>query len=238
MFQGDTFINTGTGTPFNSSGASLIVVGISFNDGVAAPVLSDSLANTWVPLTPTTVALGLAQIYYVANPITGDTHTITLTGTSIIAAATVACYQGASFGTPFDGENTFQASGAGFTTLQPGSVTPTQSGDLIVSVIAHRSTNAVAIDSGLTILDQFVYLSDGFNYGHAFATIIQGAAAAMNPTWSWSPSITSPSAVIAAFRANTSIALTGTITSATETDIVTGAKTIVLTATGDTFVPA
>lgn len=38
--------------------------------------------------------------------------------------------------------------------------------------------------------------------------------------------------------AGTSAALTGTVTTATETDIVTGGKTIILTLTGDTWVTA
>lgn len=68
------------------------------------------------------------------------------------------------------------------------------------------------------------------------------AGAANSNTSGWWTTTSNVAHCVSAFAitpaAGTTVALTGTVTSATESDIVTGGKTIILTVTGDTWVAA
>jgi hypothetical protein len=69
--------------------------------------------------------------------------------------------------------------------MQPGSITPSQSGALVVTAVGFGSNgDTSSINLGFTIA-QHVALT-GNTYGIGFAYLIQGAAAAINPTWTLS----------------------------------------------------
>ncbi len=100
--------------------------------------------------------------------------------------------------TPFDVENgAIQYVG---TTLQPGSVTPSENNELIVTGLGFYPSGVLSVNSSFTISDQVNYVSSAA-MGLGAAYLVQGTAGAVNPTWTDSTTATSLAAVIATFKA-------------------------------------
>ena len=198
----------GTTTAFDTTGADLIVLCVSSYTGT--PTVSDSQSNTWSPLTKQTEADASSQLYYCASPTTSSAHTFTVSsGSNTYDVLTVSAFSG-SGASPFDVQNG-AVSALDNGAIQPGSITPSVNGEMIISGTASFTTHVLSVDSGLTITDQQLYTS-GDCTGGALAYFVQTTAAAINPTWSHSGSNQS-SAVIASFKpaagGGTSVALTG-----------------------------
>ena len=66
--------STTTTAPINTVGAGLIVVAVAYetNNFIG---LTDSLANTWTPLTIQNDGTFFCRLYYCLNPTTGAAHT-------------------------------------------------------------------------------------------------------------------------------------------------------------------
>lgn len=173
----------------NTTGADLIVVSVSEYSGTGAG-LSDSKSNTWTALTQKSGGSGgnsKARIYYCAAPTVGSGHTFTWTGGSLESMEVIAV-RGAH-ATPFDAE-------AGTTNgTQPGSITPSVNGCLVVCELSADTTATVpTINSGFTAIGARGYVvSQYLQSGGAY--LIQSTAAAINPTWS-----DTGACVIAAFK--------------------------------------
>ena len=136
-------------------------------------------------------------MYYCSAPIVGTGHTFTYSGTSIYTAMCVQAFSGLASSTPFDVQNGAATTGA--TSLQTGSITPTANGELLVTYIAPFNSVSVSptIDSGFTVTDFIA--GGGGNWAAAMAYFVQPTAAAINPTWSYTPSA-SASTEIASFK--------------------------------------
>jgi hypothetical protein len=74
------------------------------------------------------------------------------------------------------------SAGASGATVQPGSVTPTVDGEVLVAGYSGYFADVSSIDSSFTITDQFSS-SGGHHLTTAAAYKIQTAASAENPTW-------------------------------------------------------
>lgn len=199
------FGGTGTatsGTSINTTGASLIVVHIGATAFTLGTItITDSRGNTYATLTSQSSTGGVkafSQIVYISAPLTSATHTFTATvgGSPFVLnySIEVQAYTGSlTSGSPFDVQNGTTNTVA---TIQPGSVTPTQAGSLVVSGYGGTTAApAASIDSSFTITDS---LSGGPK--SALAYIVQGAAAAVNPTWSSNNGSGDEAAVIAVFK--------------------------------------
>ncbi len=143
-----------------------------------------------------------SQLFYWAIPAVGSGHNFSLnqTGGDLFGTIEIQAWSGSIGASPFDVENGAIDTGATFG--QPGSITPSQSNSLIVTGIGLATGDGGAlssINSGFTISDE-VQFSSGVNYGGAMAYFVQGAAAAINPTWSWNSSENCP-INIAVFKA-------------------------------------
>src|SRR5205807_1701337 len=91
-------------------------------------------------------------------------------------------------------------------TLQTGLITPSGSGDLIVSVYgSNQSTGVQSIDSPFNLIDHIIQ-NAGVNAGHANAYLISGGSA-VNPTWTSSGGSGNQASHICCFKAATSDAL-------------------------------
>ncbi len=99
-------------------------------------------------------------------------------------------FSGADTVVPFDQQNGV-ATPTTTTSYQPGSITPSENNEVIVTAITSGGgVTSYSIDSGFTISDQFD-LSGGGHFPLGMAYLIQTSAAASNPTWSWSNSLAS-----------------------------------------------
>lgn len=183
--------NSETTGAINTTGASLLVIGISPYQGGSGTTVFDSMSNTWTPLSTYNDGTEITQLFYAANPVVGAGHTFSVSGSGIFCPICVAAFAGVALSSPFDVQNG-NTSGT-----QTGSVTPTVGGALLIAAVGCTG-NPSAIDSGFTVLDIVNYVG-GQSIGLGLAYLIQTGAAAENPTWTVG-GFSSASAAIATFK--------------------------------------
>lgn len=193
--------NGGTSGVLDTSGASLLVISVCQYSGVAAQAPTDSKSNTWTALTEQKEAIEASnRLYYVANPTVGSGHTFTVAATGIFSVTQIAAFSGVKTSSPFDQQNgnkTFDS----ISSFQPGSVTPGEDNELIIAAIAASRSTTFSINSSMTITNSSDYNS-GVSEGGALAYLVQSSFAAINPTWSFTPTVPiSVAATIATFKA-------------------------------------
>ena len=166
----------------DSTGASLIVVGVT-GIGLSFTDITDSATNTWTELTNVEGG-GNADAFmsYVVSPTTSATHNFTFTEANSFATIGALVFGGANTSqTPVESDATHTTAAS----AQAGSVTPGDDNSVIVQLLSQGGTiSSLAIDSSY-ILELERNWSSGVNMGLAMAYLIQGTAAATNPTWSW-----------------------------------------------------
>lgn len=171
--------NTITTAAINTTGATFIYLALSIQQA-SSQTVTDSFGNTYIGYSSTN-AFGLARVivYYCANPIVGANHTFTVTTTANYPALAVAAFSGVHGATD---RGAALGSSSAVTTQQPGSITPVNAGDLLVTSLCTSSTVLTAtVDSGFTVTDFVDHASA--NYGVALAWLAGGSPAAVNPTW-------------------------------------------------------
>ena len=185
--------NNVTSPSINTSGADLLVVAVNYYDGNGGTyTLSDSASNTWgspaVSHSYTAGAHGIQEVYFIHSPTTSATHTFTViaSGGLIFPSIAVQAWSG-SVSSPSDQTN---GAGDGTVTLmsfQPGSITPVQNNELIAVFLLNSAPQSATptINSGFNVADYTDNDGLGHNFGMASAYLLQGAAAAVNPTWTW-----------------------------------------------------
>lgn len=202
--QGSTDTNTFTTSSIDTTGCNFLVAAVGFFSAIA---LTDSKGNTWTPLTTITNTTGnnSIRIFYAFNAIVGTGHTFTLTGASSFGAICVQGFSGVKTSSPFDQQN--GATTVVSASLQPGSVSPSEDNELIVTGYTQSAiVGTMSIDSGFTITDQ-ISVGSGAHFGSALAYIIKGAGTAgigVNPTWTNGGGIDQSAATIATFRQTSS----------------------------------
>jgi hypothetical protein len=190
---------TVTTPAIDTTGADLIVISVSAFTA-ANPTVSSNKAGTYNLLQIRVVGGAISnRLFYAAGPTVGSGHTFTASHptTNVFPSISVEAWS-FSHASPFDQQN--GAASAGVTSLATGSITPSEDGELIFAGLgagANSGTNS--INSGFTIGDQTQH--DGANHeGVSIAYFEQGAAAAINPTWSCTNSV-ALAVTIASFKA-------------------------------------
>lgn len=184
-----------TTSTVDSSGATLIVIGVSYY--ITAPTVSDSKGNTWTALTAEVQTSASARLYYCENPTVGSGHTFTgADGDGVAVVIHVLGFSG-NAATPFDAETGDQT--PTMTTLQAGSITPAGANELFVSLLTiNNVTLDATVDSGFTALAT-LDSGDGVPSG-ILAYKIKSDATAENPTWTAVGGTPVASTVLAAFK--------------------------------------
>jgi len=173
-------LNGGTTAATSTTGATLLVLGVSL-DTAGTPTISDNRGNTWTQLTSYTSAFARVRFYYAVNPTTSASHTVTVTATGAAVSAHLAAFSNVATSSPFDQQN--GANGTPVGTLQTGSITPAVDGTLLVTALAFNSAGSpISIDLSFTETGEIDFLGSNY-YGSALAYLVQGSAAAINPTW-------------------------------------------------------
>lgn len=186
-----------TTTAINATGGNLIVIYASLGTAIMTSDITDSTgSNTYTALSSVTSVI-TSQIFYAWNPTVSATMTWTLSHGSSFPSFEVLVFSGAQTSSdPFDVQNG-NAPGAS-NTVQPGSITPNTSGEIIVSGLGCNCSSLPSIDSGFTVTD-WEALNGGNSYGSAAAYFIQTSAASINPTWT-EGSMLATGAVIGSFK--------------------------------------
>ncbi len=201
---GTTDINAATTSAMDTTGCNLLVVVGTNLDRVNPLVITDSKSNSWTALTLTSADPGVersVQIHYSTPSSVGSGHTVTGTLTGKFPGLSVMCFSGAHT-TPYDGNQngTYQAGSA--STIQPGSVTPSQNNCLVISGVIFNlyAGAAPTINGGFTV-GPYLPFTSGQSLTTVGGYLIQTSAAAANPTWTFGSAESTTVANAAVFRA-------------------------------------
>lgn len=181
----------------DSTGSSDITINVAWYPGSGDPTVSDSKGNTWTPLTAqNSSSISKNRLYYCHNPTVGSGHTFSANGTGTYPSIQVVGFSGGA-ASPFDVEN---GATANWVSVQPGSVTPSEDNELVVTGLCHydNSAGAVTVNGGFTAHN--MPYSSGNYMGGGIAYLIQTSATAANPTWDVT-SATYLATTIATFKA-------------------------------------
>jgi len=178
--------NSATTSGVDTTGATLLVVAVSIYTGGSATTVSDSKSNTWTKLTSYSATTNSRiTIYYSVNPTVGSAHTFTADGTSNYPGILMTAFDGVVDASPFDLENGFGRTTSG-STVQTGSITPSEDNELIITALANDTTVATATaDEGMTLI-QWLNWQSATNMGVGMSYKVQTTATAINPTWTGS----------------------------------------------------
>lgn len=191
----------------DTTGADLIVVAVTWYAGGSPPglALTDSKSNTWSALT-TYDDISVTEhvkFYYCVSPSVGSGHTFSFNANTVdvFSSICVTAWSGAfTSGSPYDQLNGAGSNGSG-STMQSGSITPTEDNTLVVAAVAFddNSSGAVSLDGGFTIRNSQPFVT-GHSLACSIATLVQTSAAAANPTWNITNSAATREATIASFK--------------------------------------
>ncbi len=189
-------LNTFTTSPANTTGATLICIGVTAAAGfTSAP--TDSKGNTWTQLTRQGTN-STSVLFKCHSPIVGSGHTFTLTGTGIAAVMCVQAFSGAG-DLDLQSGSSAGPSGSG---SNPGTITASSAGELFVTMYDVERVGTISIVGGPTTpnVTANIPLSMGVNYGGAMAWFT--SAGSENPLWTCSNAPSRESAVMATFAAS------------------------------------
>jgi hypothetical protein len=215
--------NGGTTDAIDTTGANFARITASWYSNTefgltTSPTISDSKSNgAWNGLTTRTSANTnqSQRQWWILLTSVGSGHTFTISGNSGYIFAEVEVFSGAA-ASPFGGENGAVSNSA--SSLQPGSVTPDQDNCLITTGVNAGACTSLSINSGFSA--ESLDVSVGVNIAGGGAYLIQGTAAAVNPTWSWTGTEDGFAASIAWFKPDVSLESGDlTVTSSTATSI-------------------
>ena len=210
-FINNTSVVGGTGNittvAINTTGADFLVANVAYDFGGTAPTVSDSKTNSWNPLTASNSGNTTNKLYYCIPTSVGTGHTFTASnGGNQFATMEIQAFSGLNQTSPFESENG-NANSSG--TIQPGSVTPSINGALIITGAGWNvACTPTSINSSFIKTDEQNF-GAGNNYGSSMAYLIQSTVAAVNPTWTRTGSAENSSR-IAVFRGLTPITV-GTV---------------------------
>lgn len=195
---------TVTTPAINTTGATFFVAAVTSWEPSVEVAVTDTQGNAWTNL-PAFFNTGNTRVRlsYATSALVGPSHTFSYlgpgTGNQAFCALAVAAFRGIRLVAPLDGQSGTPPSGASVTTLQPGSVTPTQSAALLVTALGFDNSQTVTVNLGFTITNQVNY-GGSMNFGIALAYLVQATPAAINPTWTL-PVASNPAATLASFVA-------------------------------------
>lgn len=212
----------------DTTGASLLVQGLTFNG-----VFNDSASNSWAVANyaQENVSPVFARLGYVdsATPNTSASHVLDRGG-SIYYAHCMLGYFAGTAATPLDGSSTTGTSysGSAATSVQPGSVTPSEGGCLCITYITWPSDpGTVTVPTGYTLMQSSAAYTvnnqiDSRAAG-AYKIKAGGDTSAENPQWSWTNSIRN-AAVLGVFKSD-GVSSAPVLSAATVTSITTTTAT-------------
>lgn len=194
-FQGATTASA------NFTGVNLIVVSQVSYTGAPATTLSDSLGNTYLPLTKqTSTGISATQLFYAVNPTVSSS--MTFTGQNSGCDIHVQGFSGVAT-SPFDQQNGNAVLTGGGTSQQPGSITPTVNNELLIVGEGGYSSAGIPSngDVNYTTIDANGSGGAGVSFQGGLWYSIQTTAAASNPTISWTGTNGDSEVAIASFKA-------------------------------------
>ena len=178
---GQTNANTAVTGTITTTGANLIVVCVGTENN--SVTVTDTKLNTYTLIrSDLTSGPDYCKMYYCLSPTTGA-DVVTATSTGGYPVISVSCWSGIRTSSPVDQQNGF--GNTSVTSIQPGSITPSTNGMLIITDVINDYSTTFLTSSpnlGFTTTD-YLNLS-GSAVGGGQAYLIQSTSSAVNPTWS------------------------------------------------------
>jgi hypothetical protein len=178
---------------FDTSGSDFLGLAAAYFDTV--PTITDNKVNTWNLIDHAgqfdTQAF-IDSYYATAPPVVGTGEWMKPTVGR--AALAMAGFVGVAQSSPLDGANHAAHGGGSGVTEQPGSITPSIDGCLVL-VFIYFESGTISTVSGCTIICQATGAS-----GVGLAYVVQTTAGAINPLITFSGSQTRSASAIAAFK--------------------------------------
>jgi hypothetical protein len=183
---------TCTTAPFSTIGASLVYFVVSDFQSSAKTTLTNNHGDTIIEGTEqSTVGGARVRLCWIINPTSDANYTVTATGAGSNYPSICAESRGGGNVAPFDQQNGAQINN---TFGSPGSVTPTENNELVVTVEGHSAAGSLSVDSGFGSLRQQDFVG-GTSFGSAMASLVQTTAGAVNPVWTTTTSQISAAAI-------------------------------------------
>jgi hypothetical protein len=136
---------TGTSGSYNTTGSTILIVGLTtFGTGPCAATVTSTPSNTWACVAAYGGGSPYAGIWYAANPTTGTTQTVSISGAGFFSAF-FAGFSTVVTTSPLDGTGNDAYSSSAVSSLNTGNVTTSQTNDLCIAVGADLSTGETAI---------------------------------------------------------------------------------------------
>src|SRR3990167_1389615 len=135
--KSSTNTNAITTDAIDTTGATLLVLGIASYAAVGPGTISDSKSNTWVATGVSQAISGATRVdvYYVKSPTVGSGHTFSGGATGGYPSVFVVSFSGTNTPANRDQENQATEGPPNSLTAQPGSVTPTENDEVLVTFI-------------------------------------------------------------------------------------------------------
>lgn len=189
LAQGSANQNGFTSSAVDTTGSTLIIAAVAWYAALQPAPISDSKGNTWTSLTQQVSANTKINLYYCSPCTVGTGHTFTIGNSSNYPSLMVFAFSGTVTTAALDQQNGATTSSGAVTSFQPGSVTPAQGGEVVISAIGvETSGSAPTINSGF--ISPISTNGCSGNCREAAASyLIQTSSAAENPTWSMPSSV-------------------------------------------------
>lgn len=182
---------TATTSAQNGTGANFIAACVTtYSASCTGATVSDSINGTWsthgTNYSNSSGSTSNSCLWYKANASVNSSMTVSAVLTGGYAQVAAAWFSNVATSSPLD-----QEAGKGTTsttTDQPGSITPGQANELLLSCTGRQSQftgSATVSGSGFSVTDSIVGASpNGQATGMAY--VVQTSATAANPTWNYS----------------------------------------------------
>jgi len=175
-----------TTSVIDTTGADLLIVGVSQYEAPGSVTITDNKSNTWTGLTIPAGGTTEGRIWYCKPTTVGSGHTVSANvAGGFYGGITFAAFSG-SHVTPFDVQ-AGNGNNAG-TAASAGSLTPSVNGCLVISNVSNHVTAAGMPDltiasggSGFILLPMVV--STPTSFPQRMAYLVQSTLAAVNPVW-------------------------------------------------------
>lgn len=194
---GSAPFQTATTSAFSSIGATVIFVCVGSHTGTPIQTPTDNQSNTYVAASAEfSQTAEYLRWYYCVNPTTNANHTVTISGTQNPSIGALA-YTGNS-ATPAGSSNSNGATLS--TTCQTGTLTPANSGSLLLAACTTAFGNITDIDNGGSAWTMRLNQVAGYGVqGLAVADFNPAGSGAQNPEFELNGSVAAVIASIIEF---------------------------------------
>ena len=177
---------------FNGTGSNGILVAVSALGNTTGTV-TDSSGNTYsLVSTVSNNGTGQTSLYCTYNPTVTSNMTFTYTSHTSPAYPSIGVLGVSGLAScAVDQKSALNQTGV-VTSVQPGSITPSQNNELWISTVNTESGGGAPTSSGTLVYSKGI--EGGVAYGIGMAYGVQTTATAVNPLWSWTTSASQASA--------------------------------------------